>query len=304
MGGADVIPGVSGGTVALILGIYERLVTAISRVDAVFLGHVRSGRWWAAGTYLDLSFLLPLAGGIVCGVAALGTVMHALLEHYLQFTLAAFFGMIGASSYLVGRLIHRWQIQEYLLLLAGAAFAVWLVRQPVLADPPDSLWYIFFCGLIGICAMILPGISGAFILVILGKYHDLTGIIKQTMNLDIVPENLVIVVVFCSGCLLGLLSFSKLLKWLLAHHGSVTMAALCGFMTGSLWKIWPFQVDATPHIEEFKHKLFHPAPLNQISIDGAFWLTLGIMLAAGAGVLLLDRLAMGDADRVVHDDAQ
>ena len=304
MGCADIIPGVSGGTVALILGIYERLVTAISRVDTTFIGHLTGRRWRDAAAYLDLKFLIPLGIGILAGVAVLGTVMHALLEHYLQFTLAAFFGMIGASCYLVGRLIHRWGISEFILLPLGALFAFWLVRQPALATPPDAQWYIFLCGVIGICAMILPGISGAFILLIMGKYHDITGIIKQTLQLELSVASITTVAVFGTGCVVGLLSFSKLLRWLLAHHGSATMAALCGFMAGSLYKIWPFQVDTTPEVEEFKHKFFQPVSLTEIPIDGRFWLTILIAIVAALLVLALDRFAVAPGERVVHDDPE
>ncbi|MGD9854788.1 MAG: DUF368 domain-containing protein, partial [Planctomycetaceae bacterium] len=251
MGAADIIPGVSGGTVALILGIYNRLVTAISRVDGTLVGHVRHRRWRAAAKHIDLRFLIALSLGIVTGIASLGSLMHWLLENQRQHTLAAFFGLIAASSFLVGRLIHRWSPAVTALLVAGAAGAVWIVRQPALTHPPDALWYVFFCGVLGICAMILPGISGAFILLILGKYHDLTGIIKDTLKLHITADNIATVVVFAAGCALGLIGFSKFLRWLLGRHESETMAVLCGFMLGSLWKSWPYQRDRTPPVAEF-----------------------------------------------------
>lgn len=290
MGGADIIPGVSGGTVALILGIYGRLVTAISRVDGTLVSHVRHHRWREAASYLDLRFLIPLGIGIGGGVAALGTVMHVLLEQYLQFTLAAFFGLIGASCYLVSKLVTRWRGLEVIFTFAGALFAVWLVSRPVLSSPPDELWYVFLCGAVAICAMILPGISGAFILLIMGKYHDITGIIKDVLHLELSGQSLLTVSVFALGCLIGLLSFSKLLKWLLSGHGSMTMAVLCGFMAGSLYKIWPFQIDTTPDVAEFKHKVFQPRPLSDIPLDGTLLLTVLTALLAAAVVVALDRV--------------
>lgn len=293
MGAADIIPGVSGGTVALILGIYNRLVTAISHVDGTFAGHVRHGRWLAAARHIDLRFLMALGLGIATGIVSLGSLMHWLLEHQRQHTLAAFFGLIAASSLLVGRMIHRWNATVIVLLLGGTAAAVWIVRQPALAHPPDTLWYVFLCGVLGICAMILPGISGAFILLILGKYHDLTGIIKETLRLQITQENAATVAVFASGCAIGLICFSKFLRWLLGRHESETMAVLCGFMLGSLWKIWPFQRDLRPEVTEFKLKSFELLPPGEIAIDGAFWTTLAVMAGAGGAVLLLDRLAAG-----------
>ena len=211
MGGADIIPGVSGGTMALILGIYDRLVTAISHVDRELLGQIRNRDWQGAARHLDLRFLIALGLGILTGIALLGTVMNYLLLHQRQFTFAAFFGLIAASSVLVARMVNRWSPAVALLLAAGGAFAFWLVRLPALHHPPDSLWYVFVCGVVGICAMILPGISGAFILLILGKYEDITQIIKETLKLHITGENVATVAVFGAGCAIGLISFAKFL---------------------------------------------------------------------------------------------
>lgn len=293
MGAADIIPGVSGGTVALILGIYNRLVTAISHVDRTFINLLRQGEWRAAAEYIDLRFLVALGFGIATGIISLGSLMHWLLEHQRQYTLAAFFGLIAASSYLVGRMIHRWSIDTMTLLVAGAASAIWVVRQPALTHPPDELWYVFFCGVLGICAMILPGISGAFILLILGKYHDITGIIKDTLKLHITVDNIATVIVFVAGCAIGLISFSKFLRWLLARHESQTMSVLCGFMIGSLWKIWPFQTDITPDEPSVKLKQFELLAPADIPLDGRFWLTIGVMIAAAGVVVTLDYLSGG-----------
>ena len=290
MGGADIIPGVSGGTMALILGIYDRLVTAISHVDGRFVSSLKRGDWRAAAERVDLRFLVALGCGILAGIALLGTAMNYLLLHERQFTFAAFFGLIAASSLLVGRMVERWSIREVLLLIAGAAFAFWLVKQPALTSPPDELWYVFLCGVIGICAMILPGISGAFILLILGKYEDITEIIKETLKLNITGENIATVAVFAAGCAIGLVSFAKVLRWLLGRHEAQTMSVLCGFMIGSLYRLWPFQRDLTPGIEKFKHKTFEHVAVGDVPIDGRFWLTLTVAIAAAAFVLTLDRV--------------
>ena len=290
MGGADIIPGVSGGTMALILGIYDRLVTAISHVDATFVGQLKRREWKAAAEHIDLRFLVALGCGILCGIALLGTVMNYLLLHQRQFTFAAFFGLIAASSLLVARMVERWSIVEILLTIAGAAFAYWLVRQPTFTNPPDAQWYVFLCGVVGICAMILPGISGAFILLILGKYEDITEIIKETLKLHITTENVMTVAIFGLGCAVGLISFAKVLRWLLGRHEAQTMAVLCGFMIGSLYRLWPFQQDMTPEIEKFKHKTFEHIALADVPMDGRFWITLGIGIAAALLVLILDRI--------------
>ena len=293
MGAADIIPGVSGGTMALILGIYNRLVTAISHVDRTLLGHLTHRRWSDAAKHLDLRFLIALGAGIATGIVALGSLMHLLLEDYTQYTLAAFFGLIAASSLLVGRMIEKWTPGIVTLVALGAAVALWIVRQPALTPPPDALWYVFVCGVIGICAMILPGISGAFILLILGKYHDITGIIKDTLKLIITSDNVLTVFVFAAGCAIGLISFSKVLRWLLARHESQTMGVLCGFMLGSLWKIWPFQRDLTPGEEKFKLKQFEHLSLSEVPIDVTFAVTIGIAIAAVLFVLILDRMTHG-----------
>jgi putative membrane protein len=288
MGVADVIPGVSGGTLALILGIYNRLVTALSHFDRHTLQLVLRGDCRDAFTRVDLRFLVVLASGIACGILALGGLMHWLLEHERQHTLSAFFGMIAASSLLVGRMISRFTARELVLLVAGVVGASFIVSLPALAHPPDALWYIFVCGVVGICAMILPGISGAFVLLLMGKYHDLTGILKNAVTLQVTTGDVAVVAVLGTGCVLGLITFSKCLRWLLARHEPQTMAALCGFMIGSLWKIWPFQADLTPSQPELKLKEFAHLPLSEIPLDRTSLMTIAIGVGAGLVVLGLD----------------
>jgi putative membrane protein len=289
MGAADVVPGVSGGTVALILGIYERLVSALGKVDRTLIDHLNARRWRAAAEHLDLRFLATLLCGIGLGIALFARGIDYLLHHQVQLTFAAFFGLIAASSLLVGRMVGRWRGIEAICLVVGIVFAIWLVNQPLLQNPPDSLTYVFFCGVIAICAMILPGISGSFILLILGKYVEIVHLVKEALQLNVTVESLLILSVFSTGCVIGLLSFSKFLKWLLGRHESQTLAVLCGFMLGSLWKLWPFQ-QIVPGTEGSKTLLTETLPWSEVPVDGRFWLTWGVMLAAAAFVLLLDWL--------------
>ncbi len=241
MGAADIVPGVSGGTVALVLGVYQRLVTAISRFDHTLVGMVVHGRIRDAAAYIDVRFLGALAAGIVIGAGSLAHLMHYLLEHHRTHILAVFFGLILASSFLVARIVPCWKATEIATLVAGCAGAFWLMgRVPTTA--PLTYTYLFLSATVAICAMILPGISGAFVLLILGMYYHVTGVIKEVVSGHVTLENGVFLAVFTAGCAVGLITFSKALKWLLQYFPSVTMAALCGFMLGSLRRIWPFKV--------------------------------------------------------------
>lgn len=239
MGAADVVPGVSGGTIALVLNVYARLVNAITRVERKLLTLVLDRDFRGAAQHIDLRFIAPLGLGIGTGILSLASLMHFLLEHYERRTNAVFCGLILASTLIVSRRIRAWDTVCLIVFLGGAAGAAWLVGIPALTTPPAGLWYLFVCGMIGICAMILPGISGAFILLILGRYKYITGILKAVLHGEISLANLTVITVFCLGCLTGILSFSRLLKWLLARYHDLTMALLCGFMLGSLRKLWP-----------------------------------------------------------------
>lgn len=287
MGAADIVPGVSGGTMALILGIYERLVTAISHVDRTFVSHLTKKEWRAAAEHIDLRFLITLGCGILIGIMGFATLMNQLLEFHLQPTLAAFFGLILASSLIVARMIDRWSVPCFLFLFAGAGFAYWLVAQPFMSGV-EGYPYLFLCGMIAICAMILPGISGAFILLILGKYHYVTGIIKDLVHLKVTLEYLLVIVVFASGCVVGLLGFSKFLRWLLARFHAQTMAVLCGFMLGSLRRIWPFKEVVGGSTEEMKIKNAEMINIWPESLDGPFWFAVGLAIVAFLVVILLD----------------
>lgn len=281
MGGADIIPGVSGGTMALILGIYERLVTAISRLDIALLGHLRCRRWRAAANHIDFGFLVAVLAGIALGVGGLASLMHYLLENHLQHTYAGFFGLILASSVLVARMIDRWPPAAAATALGALVFAYWLVgRLP--AEPPPGLLYVFLCGAVAICAMILPGVSGAFILLIMGRYHDITGLLRDMLRFEIDLDGLAALGVFALGALSGLLAFSKFLHWLLAHYHRATIAALCGFMVGSLRRIWPFKEGGDADIDAFVGNV-----VPDLSV-GNSWISIAILLLAGGLVMVLD----------------
>lgn len=306
MGGADIIPGVSGGTVALILGIYQRLITAISHCDARLIRMILQREWLAAARHLDLRFLIPLGIGILTGVVSLASLMHYLLDYHLQLTLSLFFGLILASSLLVAQMVHRWTVLNVLVFVASLVGVYILVGEHAI-QPPEGNLYVFFCGMIAICAMILPGISGALILILLGKYHDVTGLLKtipkELLKGHIDWSGLLTVVVFVLGCLLGLILFSKVLRWLLHNYHTLTMAVLCGLMVGSLRRIWPFKVDVTPYTSEqtpetvsFKHRIYEN--VWPTAFDGLFWASIALIVVAALLVWGLDKLSQKLA---VHD---
>lgn len=299
MGSADIIPGVSGGTVALLLGIYPRLLGALSSVDAELGRLVLGGQWRKAAEHLDLRFLLALAAGILTGIVTLAGVLHWLLEEYRRETLAAFFGLILASSILVIRMVQpraEQQVRCWLLGLAATGFAAWLVLGGHLKTP-DSLPALFLSGAIAICAMILPGISGAYILVLLGKYEYVTGILHHLKAGEVSAGELGALAVFAAGCLVGLLSFSKVLKLLLARYYSPTMAVLGGFMIGSLAKVWPYQ-----SVVEVVDEKEITRPTWPEAMDGQVAMCLAIAVGAFVAVIVADAIARRQTG--VDDGAQ
>ncbi|MDA1017845.1 MAG: DUF368 domain-containing protein [Planctomycetota bacterium] len=276
MGSADLIPGVSGGTVALILGIYQRLVTAISRFDRQLLRYL-SGRQWAdAARHIDLGFVIPLGCGIGLAIGSLATLLHYLIENFPQYVHAGLFGLILASSILVLRMIRDWRAGTLLCLAIGIVLAVLLAGFQETNSSNHSLLYLFFCGTVAITAMILPGISGSFILKILGEWKYVLGHVKSFISgaaqFTFEWETVLTLTVFSSGCIVGLLSFSKVLRWLLREHWSLTLSVLCGFMIGSLRSLWPFD------------------ELMPAQIDQTFWLCGAIGAASVGFVLLMDKL--------------
>lgn len=298
MGCADVVPGVSGGTVALILGIYERLVTAISHLDGSLISLVRQREWKKSAEHLDLRFLLTLGLGIGSGIVGMSLIVNKLLTHDAarSITFAAFSGMILASSVLICALIcpaDKLQAVRCICLgLIGVVFAYWISTLSASSPGSDpSYVYIFACGTIAICAMILPGISGALILLVLGIYAHLTEVPHSLLHGEHIGASILTTLVFGCGCLTGLIGFSKVLRWLLAHHHATTMSLLCGFMIGALRKLWPFQVESpeTLQLEKFKEKIFEPTLPQQI--DGTVIAVVVVAVLAAGLVFAAHRFA-------------
>ena len=239
MGAADVIPGVSGGTIAFIMGIYDEFVGSLASINGEALKLLLKGRFSAFWKHINGSFLLSLVIGIGISIIALAGLMQMLLSDFPIQTWAFFFGLIVASSLFIIRGISDWKLREGLLLVFGILLgAVICTLSPT--QTPDGLWFIFLSGALAICAMILPGISGSFILLILGKYEYVLGAISGLVAGVDPGRSLLILGVFGLGAIIGILAFSRFLHWLLARWQKETMIVLAGFIIGSLVKIWPW----------------------------------------------------------------
>ena len=251
MGAADVIPGVSGGTIAFIMGIYDRFVGAIASVNAEAVKLLFKGRFRDFWKHIDGSFLLALILGIGISVVGLAGLMQMLLADFPIQTWAFFFGLIVASSIFILRGISGWAWRDGGFLALGVVLGVVICTLSP-TQTPDALWFIFLSGAIAICAMILPGISGSFILLILGKYQYIMGVITSLVgnigalwgspeaSSALFWESLAVMAVFGVGAVVGILGFSKFLHWLLARWNKETLIVLAGFIIGSLVKVWPW----------------------------------------------------------------
>lgn len=232
MGAADVVPGVSGGTIAFIAGIYEELIASLRSITpAAFIILFKQGptAFWKA---INGNFLLSLVSGILFSLLTLARIITHLLENYPIFIWSFFFGLIIASIVFMLRQITHWRAEEIIALVVGCIIAYGISIIPP-SDAPKELWFVFISGAIAICAMILPGISGSFVLLLMGMYSFiLTALIEFKMA---------VILTFVSGCLIGLLSFSHLLDWLLKRYHSITISALTGFIIGSLSVVWPWK---------------------------------------------------------------
>ncbi|RED92842.1 putative membrane protein [Marinoscillum furvescens DSM 4134] len=231
MGGADVIPGVSGGTMALITGIYEELIDSIRSIDATALKLLLGFQIAALWRHINGSFLVNVFAGVLISIFSLAKLITFLLENHPIPVWSFFFGLILISAFYVLPRQRDWR--AYIFLVVGVVIA-YTITSLAPAETPTALWFIFLSGAIAICAMILPGISGSFILLLLGKYEYVLGAVKSF--------DLGVIVVFALGCAIGIVTFSKLIHWLLHHQKVATLSILAGFMLGSLNKIWPWKL--------------------------------------------------------------
>ncbi len=299
MGAADVVPGVSGGTIAFITGIYTELIDSIKSVDGQAIQLLLKGKIKDFWEHINGTFLSILFGGIFLSVLSLATILKTLLENHPQLVWSFFFGLIIASAIYVIKQVKEWNPLVVISLLAGIGIAYWItIVTP--AETPDIWWFVLLSGALAICAMILPGISGSFILLLLGKY---------TFILTAVSEmNIPVIALFMIGAVFGLLSFSKLLSWLLHKYYNVTISLLAGFMIGSLNKVWPWKHTTETFID--RHGVVKPLvqenvlPNDFSTLTGNEAYLLGAVLLAIVGFGLIFVIERYSSNILVTEETQ
>lgn len=239
IGAANVIPGVSGGTIALLTGVYGRLLAAVGHLTDAPLRLARARRWREAWTAADGSFLAVLGAGLVVSIFTFARLFEWLLRTHEVETMAFFFGLILLSIFYVGQGVKHWRADRLIALLAGAAVAAGVALMAPASENPDPV-YVFVCGVIAVASMILPGLSGSFVLLIMGNYALVLGAVGHLHWPVLIPMTL--------GCAVGLLGFSRLLDWVLQRWRDLTLALMTGFVLGSLAVIWPWKHKATADI--------------------------------------------------------
>ncbi|MFY0627537.1 MAG: DUF368 domain-containing protein [Reichenbachiella sp.] len=290
MGSADVVPGVSGGTIAFITGIYEELLSSISSFDKEAFFHLSKLELKEFWKHINGSFLLPLVLGILVSVFSLAKIIAFLLDNYPIQVWSFFFGLIIISSITVTKEITKWNAGVVISAIIGIVFAYTLTLiTPV--NTPSAPWFIFICGAFAICAMILPGISGSFIMLILGKYTYIINAVKDF--------NWAVMLIFGSGCIVGLFTFSRVISWFLKKFHNYAIALLAGFMLGALNKIWPwkkavlFQLDRhgaqVPVYEEnlLPNQYFTETGQQALILQAILFMAFGFMI-----VVIMEKVAL------------
>ena len=281
MGCADIIPGVSGGTIAFIIGIYEEIIQSIrSFIQADVFKSIITFKFIKLWELINGAFLLSVGLGIMLAIIVFSHSIEMLLNEYPMYVWSLFFGLVLASVFIVSRRIQKWKLRLYVGLLLGTA-AAYLIVGMVPVQTPEAWWFLLFSGAIAICAMILPGVSGSFLLVLLGKYEFVLHAVNE--------KDVKSIGIFFIGAVAGIIIFSQILGWLLRRFHDITIVVLIGFMLGSLRRIWPWK------LTENGVELMQENALPQFVQDGALltepFIVLGLMGVGVVLVLLLERFA-------------
>ena len=287
MGAADVVPGVSGGTIAFISGIYEELLNSISSFKFSLISVLKNEGIKAVWKKINGRFLLALFIGICFSVLSLAKLIENLLENHPILIWSFFFGLVLASIIFIAKQIKLWNIKCYLYLIFGLIFAYYITTLNPVITQNSSPWFLFLAGMVAICAMILPGISGSFILVLLGAYKPILNAINT--------KDFFSIIIFMAGAVLGLLTFSRVLKWLFSKYKNYTLALLIGFIAGSLNKIWPWKETISWRTNSKGIEVpFTTTSVSPFSFDGDSKLLMaGLLAIIGFGLILsLEKLAV------------
>jgi len=298
MGAADVVPGVSGGTMAFILNIYEELIHSLHTLASMdtFRLLIRFKFKEAIDT-LPWRFLAAVGLGILISLATLSKFIKMALEEYEVLVWSFFFGLVVASIITVISKVKIWQLSRYVALLAGTVIALFIVIMTP-TETPESWWFIYLSGMIAICAMILPGISGSFILVLLGKYKYIltavTTLLSGLKNLDfqVILANLTTLLIFGAGAITGLATFAKILDWVFKKAHDVAVALLIGFMVGSLWKIWPWKETLETYTD--RHGVIKPLVQENIfpaEFSSEVVIAITLAIVGFVGIIILTKMA-------------
>lgn len=297
MGAADVVPGVSGGTIAFITGIYEELLDSIKSINPKALKTLFSEGIGAFWRHINGTFLLMLFMGIGISILSLARLLQFLLENYPVLVWSFFFGLIIASAIYVAKKITRWRAATIVAMVAGAVVAFFITTiTPSVSSGDTPLWFVFTSGAIAICAMILPGISGSFILLLLGQYKYIITSLNEM--------KLVVIAVFGGGAVVGLLAFSNVLSWLLKKFHNITVAVLVGFMIGALNKVWPWKevtetfTDRHGEIQPLVEANVLPGTYETVTGNSAALLpAIAIAFVGFAIIFVIERIARGPANQ-------
>lgn len=284
MGAADVVPGVSGGTIAFISGIYQELIDTINKVDFSFFASWKKHGFKIAWQQINGSFLLALLSGIAISILTFSKIITHLLATEPIMVWSFFFGLVIASIFFVGKQIDKFSIGSISFFLLGTVLSYYItIAEPVAS--PDSYFYLFLSGFIAIIAMILPGISGAFILLLMGSYAVVIGTINHfregilSLNFQVIFQAVLKLGTFAIGAILGLKLFSKVLHWMFDNHRNSTLALLTGFMLGSLNKVWPWKEVISTRIDSHGVEVpFMEKSILPTAFDGDNQLLVAILL--------------------------
>ena len=285
MGCADVVPGVSGGPIAFICGIYEKLLNGIKSFDITSLKLVFKGDFKGVWERIPFPFFIALGIGLLTAILTLAKVLEHLMTHHPVQLWSFFFGLVLGSILLLAKKTWSWKAMDWVIFwgFAGATFILVGLQS---LQTPDGLPFVFIAGAIVICAMILPGISGSYLLVIMGKYVT----VIEAVN----DRNLVTIGVFCAGIATGILSFVRVVSWLLNQHRHITLIALTGVMAGALRTLWPWKETLTTRVNSSGEVVPHTQANILPGAESNLLLAVGLAIVGGVAVLLIERLAKAE----------